>query len=101
LIHLELLLVSLFQPHLGAPACHPTPKVMRVKECALIPFFFHCFTLGPTFGFLKEFGGMSILDFSQQCRFSCGVQRYIRLMWWKVQIHIDGCSWSWSKNIRD
>jgi len=31
----------------------------RTKERASILFFFHCFTLGPTFRYIKEFGGAS------------------------------------------
>ncbi len=45
--------------HLGALTCHPTPKALRVKERAPILFFFRCFCLGPTFGLVEKFGGMS------------------------------------------
>jgi hypothetical protein len=31
------------------------PEVLRTKECAPTLFFFRCFILGPTFGFLKKF----------------------------------------------
>jgi hypothetical protein len=46
------------------PGCEPKARVvtlemLRVKECAPTFLFFSCFALGPTFGFLKEFGGMS------------------------------------------
>jgi hypothetical protein len=33
--------------------------MLQVKECALPPFFYGCFTLGPKVGSLKEFGGVS------------------------------------------
>ncbi len=40
-----------------------TPKMLQVKGCsAPILLFFQCFTLGSTFGFLKEFGGTSTID---------------------------------------
>jgi hypothetical protein len=33
--------------------------MLQVKEDAPTPFFFCSLILGPTFGFLKEFGGVS------------------------------------------
>jgi hypothetical protein len=36
-------------------------RTHKAKECALTIFFFHSFTLGPTFGPLKKFGGMSCI----------------------------------------
>jgi hypothetical protein len=35
--------------------------VLQVAECAQIFIYFCYFTLGPTFGTLKEFGGASML----------------------------------------
>jgi hypothetical protein len=40
--------------------------VFQIKERAPTPLFFCCFTLGPTFGFFKDFGGMSELIWALQ-----------------------------------
>jgi hypothetical protein len=45
-----------FFPKVASP---PIPKVLWIKERAPIFFFFYCFALGPPFGSLKEFGGVS------------------------------------------
>jgi hypothetical protein len=44
----------------------PTTEVLQVKKYAPTLFFFHCFTLGPTFGSLEEFGGVPCTHFNQQ-----------------------------------
>jgi hypothetical protein len=36
------------------------PEMLRTRERAPTLFFFHCFILGPTFGFLKKFQGTKL-----------------------------------------
>ncbi len=43
-------------PHLKALAWPLTPKMLRVRKCAPIPFFFIVFTLGVAFDFLRSLG---------------------------------------------
>jgi hypothetical protein len=49
-------------PKLGNTLKNTTPKMLQIKERAPILLFFHYFTLGPTFGFLKELQGVSTID---------------------------------------
>jgi hypothetical protein len=47
-------------PHQRAPRCPSTVKVLRTRECALIPYPFVIFTFGFEVEFIKELGGASI-----------------------------------------
>ncbi len=61
------MLVNLPSPHLRAPTCPFTPKVLRTKERALTPFLSIVFTFGLTVQSIKEFGGASHCLFLHCC----------------------------------
>jgi len=50
------MIVTLPNPHLGAPARPSTPKMLQVKEHALIPYSFVIFTLDLHLSLSKSLG---------------------------------------------
>jgi hypothetical protein len=83
--------VNLSQSHLGAPTCPPSPKVLWVRECGPTFFFFYCFVLGPTFRFLKEFGGglmLLLLMFQNCCTINGTILMMMHLNWWSYDFLI-------------
>jgi len=55
------LLVTLPNPHPGAPTCPSTTKMLRVRECAPTPYPFVVFTFRLVVEPTKEFGSASLL----------------------------------------